>query len=333
MDHVTVSAVAVVDLATVLLELNVIAPDQVRACSLDLWGLVNDRGDIHKSSVAIQELRMEESILIELWRLASQSDLADTLGFLIGSKVNKNAKGILANLLCQANNLEEAFTLFTQNIALLNPSERWQVTTANRVITLTFNLLQNVYPRCALERSMVALISWSEYLSGRKLNVLSAQFQCNKNASYPHYQAVFGDNIQFNCPRNQIVLAPDVFTWPIQEANSYIKNIMAERVASLLNTIKVKSGLVVSIQQLIQQDIPTYSKIDAVCDNLHMSRATLYRKLKAHGTSYSAILEKVRMEYVAKTDGDTVSAEVLSERLGFADTSAYYKAYKRWFYR
>ncbi len=331
MNHVTVSAVAVVDLATELLELNVISLDQVRACSLDLWGLLNDSGEVQKNTVVIQELRMHESILIELWRLASQSDLTDTLGFLIGNKVNKNAKGILANLLCQASNLEEAFTLFTKNISLLNPSERWQVTTTNRAITLTFDFLPAVYPRCALERSMVALISWSEYLSGRKLNVLSAQFQFDKNDSFSHYQAVFGRNIQFNCPQNQIVLAPEVFTWPIQEANSYIKDIMSERVASLLTTLKAKSGLVVTLQQLIQQDIPTYCHISAVCDFLHMSRATLYRRLKAQDTSYSEVLEKVRMDYVAQTDGGKLSAELLSEQLGFSDTSAFYKAYKRWF--
>jgi len=329
MNHVTVSAVAVVDLARELLELNVISWDQVRACSLDLWGLLNERGEVKKSSIAIQELRMDESVLIELWRLASQSDLTDTLGFLIGNKVNKNAKGVLANLLCQASNLEEAFTLFTQNISLLNPSERWQVKAGSSAITLTFDFLLAVYPRCALERSMVALISWSEYLSGRKLTVLSAQFQFDKNDSFNHYQAVFGNDIQFNCPKNIIVLAPDVFNWPIQEASLYIKNIMLERAASLLTTIKEKSGLVVTIQQLIQQDIPTYCQIDAVCGFLHVSRATLYRRLKAQGTSYSEILEKVRMDYVVQAD-DKKSAEVLSGLLGFSDTSAFYKAYKRW---
>jgi AraC-like DNA-binding protein len=331
MNQVTVSAVAVVDLARELLELNVISLDQVRTCSLDLWSLVNESGEVKKTSLAIQELRMDESILIELWRLASQSDLADTLGFLIGNKVNKNAKGVLANLLCQTSNLKEAFTLFTKNISLLNPSERWQVKTTNSAITLTFDFLQAVYPRCARERSMVALISWSEYLSGRKLTVLSAQFQFDKNDSFQHYQFVFGKNIQFNCPRNQIVLAPEVFTWPIQEANLYIKNIMSERVASLLSTLKDKSGLAVTIQQLIQQDIPTYCQIDAVCNFLHISRATLYRRLKAQGTSYSEILNEVRMDYVTQTDRDNISAEALSERLGFTDTSAFYKAYKRWF--
>ncbi len=331
MNHVTVSAVAVVDLARELLDLKVISQDQVRACSFNLSELVNDSGQAQKSSMAIQELRMDESILIELWQLASQSDLTDTLGFLIGNKVNKNAKGILANLLCQASNLQEAFTLFTQNISLLNPSERWQVTTTNSATILTFNLLLTVYPRCALERSMVALISWSEYLSGRKLNVISARFQFDKKDSVHHYHAVFGENIQFNCPQNQIVLAPEVFTWPIQEANSYIKDIMSQRVALFLTTLKDTPNVVTTIRQLIQKDIPTYCQIAAVCDFLHMSRATLYRRLKAQDTSYSEILNKVRMDYVLQTDGDKLSAEVLSEQLGFSDTSAFYKAYKRWF--
>ena len=106
---------------------------------------------------------------------------------------------------------------------------------------------------------------------------------------------------------------------------------MSERVESLLSTLKTKPSIVVTIQQLIQQDIPGHSQIDAVCACLHMSRTTLYRKLKAQGTSYSEILNQVRMDYVAKTGGENISAEVLSERLGFTDTSAFYKANKRWF--
>lgn len=176
---------------------------------------------------------------------------------------------------------------------------------------------------------MVALMSWSEYLSGRKLTVLSAQFQCDRNDSAHHYQAVFGNNIQFNCPRNQIVLAPDVFGWPIKEANVYIKNIMSERVASLLNTLREKPDLALTLQQLIAQDIPTYCQIDTVCNALNMSRATLYRRLKTQGTSYSEILKTVRMEYVQQTESENLSAQVLSERLGFADASTLYKFLKR----
>ena len=329
MNQVTVSAVAVVDLARELLEINVINVEQIRACSLELWHWVDQGGDAQTSNAAIQELRMAESTLIDLWGLASQSDLTNVIGFLIGSKVNKSAKGILANLLCQANNLEEAFVLFTTNIALLNPSEHWQVTPESNAITLTFDFGKTEYPRCALERSMVALMSWSEYLSGRKLTVLSAQFQFESNDSLHHYQAVFGNNIRFNRPRNQIVLAPDVFGWPIQEANVYIKNIMSERVASLLSRLREKPSLAANIQQLIAQDIPTYCQIDAVCDSMHMSRATLYRKLKAQDTSYSEILNKVRVDYVRQSEGESLSAQVLSERLGFADASALYKFLKR----
>jgi AraC-like DNA-binding protein len=70
---------------------------------------------------------------------------------------------------------------------------------------------------------------------------------------------------------------------------------------------------------------------DAIATALGMTRATMYRRLKAERTSYEHLLEGVRQRlarrYLGK-DGESVKATAY--RLGFSDPAAFSRAFKRW---
>jgi AraC-like DNA-binding protein len=64
---------------------------------------------------------------------------------------------------------------------------------------------------------------------------------------------------------------------------------------------------------------------------LGMSERTLRRRLQDHATSYQQLLDDVRSEqartWIEQSD-DTL--EAIAGRLGFADTSSFFHAFKRW---
>ncbi len=71
--------------------------------------------------------------------------------------------------------------------------------------------------------------------------------------------------------------------------------------------------------------------LEQIARSLHMSERTLRRRLDEHGTSYKSLLDELRRElafhYVSRTQQ---SFEETAARLGFADVSAFYRAFKRW---
>ncbi|MEA3033247.1 MAG: hypothetical protein QOH86_1263 [Sphingomonadales bacterium] len=72
-------------------------------------------------------------------------------------------------------------------------------------------------------------------------------------------------------------------------------------------------------------------RIDSVARALGLSRQTLYRRLKAEGTTFEALVERVRRRLALRfirTDG--LSVKEAAWRLGFAEPSAFSRAFKRW---
>ena len=86
------------------------------------------------------------------------------------------------------------------------------------------------------------------------------------------------------------------------------------------------------IHRLISKQMAT-EKIDAdtLARQCHMSRQTLYRKLKKEGLSFQGLVEQVRQDkalrYVA---GDQYALGEIAFLLGFSELSAFSRAFKRW---
>ncbi|WP_457102221.1 helix-turn-helix transcriptional regulator, partial [Microbacterium sp. P5_E9] len=72
-------------------------------------------------------------------------------------------------------------------------------------------------------------------------------------------------------------------------------------------------------------------RADEMAERLHMSSRTLHRRLVDAGTSYQDIIDGIRkrlaIELLARTE---LSVDEIAERSGFADTSNFRKAFKKW---
>ncbi|MEA3063115.1 MAG: hypothetical protein QOJ94_2896 [Sphingomonadales bacterium] len=72
-------------------------------------------------------------------------------------------------------------------------------------------------------------------------------------------------------------------------------------------------------------------RIDSVAQALGLSRQTLYRRLKAEGTTFEALVERVRRRLALRFMRDEgLSVKEGAWRLGFAEPSAFSRAFKRW---
>ena len=71
--------------------------------------------------------------------------------------------------------------------------------------------------------------------------------------------------------------------------------------------------------------------IDRVARELGMSRQTLYRRLKAEGTTFEELLDAKRRQLAVRYLGlDRSSVQAAAYKLGFSDPAAFSRAFKRW---
>ncbi len=71
--------------------------------------------------------------------------------------------------------------------------------------------------------------------------------------------------------------------------------------------------------------------IDRIARDLGYSRQTLYRRLKAEGTTYEQLLDGLRRRLALRLVRDQgLSVKEAAYRLGFSDPAAFSRAFKRW---
>jgi AraC-like DNA-binding protein len=324
----TVSAIAVVDLADELISRNMMDHATLKAISVNLEKIYKE----HHAGESIIEKRLPETDLLSLWEIAISWKSKPALGIDIGQSVNVNAKGLLATWLSCCDTLIQAFTIFHDNIVLLNGSESWSIKQEFQHIKLSFKFSSNyTYPVMAIERSMVALIAWAEHFTSSKLNVQGAKFEFDKPGYSDRYKVIFGSNISFNAGENSIELLDSELYKTIQSSNPYLQKLIAERSENISLKTTTEVSTQTKVESLLKTDVMTYCHLDAQLRMLHMSKATLYRKLKEQGTTFSELVLKERMAILLKLQKAHIhySNEQSSAALGFKDVSSFYKFLKK----
>jgi AraC-like DNA-binding protein len=72
-------------------------------------------------------------------------------------------------------------------------------------------------------------------------------------------------------------------------------------------------------------------RIDTVARALGLSRQTLYRRLRAEGTTFDALVERARRRLALRFIRDEgLAVKEAAWRLGFAEPAAFSRAFKRW---
>jgi len=311
--------------------------DLLETCSHSGFLTENDLDllEINLSTLNDPALRFSENKLIELWRWIADNSPLPEIGLLIGQSINPSAKGLLASWVSQTESLGEALEVFRTNISLMNPSERWDIQESDGRCTLQFSLRKNRdYPSIAIERSMSAMISWGRILSAHKFPLIEARFSFPATGYRKNFISIFGSNLSFETPENCLIFDSQLLKLPTVNGNQYLKSLVADKAKATLQALtsdySIKSRTKVAIEKILLNK--STISIDAVCNELAISRQTLYRKLKEEGCDYKSLSDeykKVEALKLLQTASENITG--ISFRLGYKDTSSFYKAFKRWY--
>ena len=118
---------------------------------------------------------------------------------------------------------------------------------------------------------------------------------------------------------------------PILHADPGLKKILHAHVLQLEEDNSV--DLLDSVKSAIREILPTRScSIDMVASQMALHPRTLQRMLKEQGSSFSSLLESVRKAIATdRLSNSSVSIIQLSDYLGYADNTAFTRAFKRWY--
>jgi AraC-like DNA-binding protein len=163
---------------------------------------------------------------------------------------------------------------------------------------------------------------------------ICVRFKHEKSDSSGEYGRLFNCRTTFGQAENAIVFPTDVLDWPIASGNPAVfemLTVQADAQLSRLRNTSIVDRVRREFTAQLNDGICLDKDINRVASNITIHPRTLQRQLAAEGTSYSQMLDKYKKEVtLAKISNADRSIADIAPRLGYADTSAFHRAFKRW---
>jgi AraC-like DNA-binding protein len=141
----------------------------------------------------------------------------------------------------------------------------------------------------------------------------------------------FRSPIEYGSEDWAIDFDPDSIRRPLATANAALAHANERIIAEYLPRLEL--GTTTSkVKAMLVDHLPSGEATEeGLAESMNLSRSSLQRRLREEGTTYRAVLQEVRCELAGKMllDGSKTLNEV-SFLLGFADLSAFSRAFKRW---
>ena len=187
------------------------------------------------------------------------------------------------------------------------------------------------FSRYSAELAMAHGLVIIRALCGDRWKPIRVNFRHRQPDQLMHYLKIFSAPVYFGQFKHEILFPKIWLDKPIPRADSGLKQILHTHITQL-NELSA-ANLPEHVMSLIREMLPSGDcSIGTVADRLIVHERTLQRMLKRQDTSFSMLLNQVRMDIATdRLANSAVSIIQLSDYLGYADNTAFTRAFKRWY--
>lgn len=268
-----------------------------------------------------------------LWRLAVEATGNPAFGLAVASCVTQTTFHALGYSLVASASLKDAFERLVRYFRIVSDAAELEF----KPVADEYHFLIHIDPqgtRPAFE-SIDAFLSVNlrmcRALAGRQLSPLRVVLERPEPLDRSPFERVFRAPLQFNGQQNLLVFDRAVFAQALDGANPELARHNDQIIAQYLARHE-RQNIAARVHGVLVEQLslgePSQHKVAAA---LHMSLRNLQRKLADEGRSYTDILNDTRRELALSYIKDpryTVSE--ITYLLGFADTSSFTRAFRRW---
>ncbi|MDR2189030.1 MAG: AraC family transcriptional regulator [Azonexus sp.] len=189
----------------------------------------------------------------------------------------------------------------------------------------------------AFEWLLRLLHGLSCWLVGRGISLDSVIFPYRKPAHFADYALIFTADSRFapTLPGGNGTLVAackaNLLDLPIRRDEAALTRFLDGAPGKITLLYRRDRDLVSRVRDLLRDAFPTTLSLDDVARRLHQSPRTLHRRLAEEGSSLRAIKEALRrdlaLNHLTKTAAPIAQ---IAATLGYADTSAFYRACVGW---
>ena len=306
--------------------------DAIEECGAD--------GDVVCATAGIDRARLEDpdanvpqDALARLFVEAERRLRDPRLGLHLGERIRPRAVNVALYLAMSSRTLREGLDRYVAYQRIAATATRVALEEHPGAGFFRVDLVGEDVP-CAVqltEWAVVAAGSYSRWLTGSDFDFLEVQFAHAAPKDRSEHERVFRCPVVFDAGSNGIWIAADDLDRPSAHADPVLALAHERYAQDLLK--RLDEGP--TVRELKQSLVPVLERgpldLPAAAKRLHLSRRTLQRRLADEGRTYREVLDELRRDLsLHQLDRVDAPIEEIAYLAGFSDTSAFYRAFRRW---
>ncbi len=279
------------------------------------------------------DARVPREALNRLWALAVAASGDPAFGLEVSRYPAQTTFHALGYAVLASTTLREAFERIIRyrrligdvlELRLVDAGDRWR-------FEIDVSAHSGVPPQAVDAIAAICVRQARALHAPRPCDPLAVEFARPAPRDQTPYRRVFRAPLRFDAAANALEYARADLDDPLPAGNAELARGNDEVLVRYLARLE-QSRLASRVQQALLDAMPDGAPSkSAVARRLGMSARNLQRRLAEEGTSFSALLADARVS-LARTyvDEGRLSVTEIAFVLGFADTSAFSRAFKRW---
>lgn len=274
-----------------------------------------------------QLLRVLENLLTLVQR--------PNVGLYVASRMPVAAHGPLGQLLCSSPDLFTAWQELSKYQLLRLPLVSIQCSSDNDyfIFDLSVSEDRGSVSTFLLDMVLVTIQRGIQLIIGELLHGAVVEFVRSEPEDLDAFSNYVSGTLNFGANKNSIRVPMSIMKRP----NPYMDSVTWEQTIRLCAQLKIQhpfemeESFAEKVRQLIRHDSGKLWSIDDIAAYFCVSSRTVIRKLKAEGKKYQQILdEELSKSAKVHLSDPNQSVESTALSLGYHDTSAFRRAFKRW---
>ncbi len=280
------------------------------------------------------DARMPFAQLVALYEKAAELTGDSAFGLHVGETVDPTAFDVLGYSVVNSPTLGEALDRMVRyNFTWTNGSSFLVEVGAplTRIVYSYFD--DSIKPRRQdTEMTLAAMAALGRMVTNTEVAPERVTFEHKPPADISEHERIFHCPLEFEAGSNQYFLKTAALALPIVKADPGLCAVLDRHAAELMGKYPREDSLRERVRNLIKNELSGgNASLDRLADQLGMSARSLQRRLRAEGTSHQELLDQMRRELALRylREPEVAICEV-AYLLGFSESSALHRAFKRW---
>lgn len=302
------------------------------------WGVaaesLYEATDLNPDVLADPDRRIPFSTIVSLYEKAAVLTGDDAFGLHVGVNVDPKAFDVLGYSVINSPTFGAGLDRMVRYNSLWTSGSSFavEVSEPNTRIVYKYEDPALIQHRHDAEMTFAAIVTLGRTITDADWSPLSVAFQHRQPSDTTEHSRIFRCKLTFGAPVNEFIFDSAKLALPLVKADPSLCAVLDRHAKELLTTYPRQDTLVDRIRKLIRDELNGGdASLDRLAAKLGMSGRTLQRKLREHGTSHQELLDELRialaMRYLREPEMAICEVAYL---LGFSESSAFHRAFKRW---